>query len=192
MACICTCHFYLCRNSQEKGDLFLLHSNFLERTINLDYRKGANMMFEDRLTISAEQQKLISNATRIQILHLLKDETLTAKQVSTKLNKTAGSVHYHVQILYDGGLLELVDTKEKRGIIEKYYKAKAAHFYIEKSGTEGTNTGSHIVSHLFLTPEELQQLTWEITQVLLRWENKTARQSNSEEEYAISCRIKKQ
>lgn len=149
-------------------------------------------MFDDRLTISAEQQKLISNATRIQILHLLKDEALTAKQVATKLNKTAGSVHYHVQILYDGGLLELVDTKEKRGIIEKYYKAKSAHFYIEESGTEGTNTGSHIVSQLFLTPEELQQLTWEVTQVLLRWENKTARQSNSEEEYAISCRIKKQ
>ncbi|MGR6009954.1 ArsR/SmtB family transcription factor [Bacillus cereus] len=148
-------------------------------------------MFDDRLTISAEQQKLISNATRIQILHLLKDEALTAKQVATKLNKSTGSVHYHVQILYDGGLLELVDTKEKRGIIEKYYKAKSAHFYIEESGTEGTNTGSHIVSHLFLTPEELQQLTWEVTQVLLRWENKTARQSNSEEEYAISCRIKK-
>ena len=106
-------------------------------------------MFDDRLTISAEQQKLISNATRIQILHLLKDEALTAKQVATKLNKSTGSVHYHVQILYDGGLLELVDTKEKRGIIEKYYKAKSAHFYIEESGTEGTNTGSHIVSHLF-------------------------------------------
>nr|EJQ77547.1 hypothetical protein IGC_03846 [Bacillus cereus HuA4-10] len=192
MACICTCHFYLCRNLQEKGDLFLLHSNFLERTINLDYKKGANKMFEDRLTISAEQQKLISNATRIQILHLLKDETLTAKQVSTKLNKSAGSVHYHIQILFDGGLLELVDTKEKRGIIEKYYKAKSAHFYIEEAGTEGTNTGSHIVSHLFLTPEELQQLTWEISQVLLRWESKTARQSVSEEEYAISCGIKKQ
>lgn len=192
MACICTCHFYLCRNLQEKGDLFLLHSNFLERTINLDYKKGANKMFEDRLTISAEQQKLISNATRIQILHLLKDETLTAKQVSTKLNKSAGSVHYHIQILFDGGLLELVDTKEKRGIIEKYYKAKPAHFYIEEAGTEGTNTGSHIVSHLFLTPEELQQLTWEISQVLLRWESKTARQSVSEEEYAISCGIKKQ
>ncbi len=192
MACICTCHFYLCRNLQEKGDLFLLRSNFLERTINLDYKKGANIMFEDRLTISAEQQKLISNATRIQILHLLKDETLTAKQVSTKLNKSAGSVHYHIQILFDGGLLELVDTKEKRGIIEKYYKAKSAHFYIEEAGTEGTNTGSHIISHLFLTPEELQQLTWEISQVLLRWESKTARQSASEEEYAISCRIKKQ
>ena len=93
-------------------------------------------MFDDRLTISAEQQKLISNATRIQILHLLKDEALTAKQVATKLNKSTGSVHYHVQILYDGGLLELVDTKEKRGIIEKYYKAKSAHFYIEESGTE--------------------------------------------------------
>lgn len=45
-------------------------------------------MFDDRLTISAEQQKLISNATRIQILHLLKDEALTAKQVATKLNKS--------------------------------------------------------------------------------------------------------
>lgn len=192
IACLCTCYFYLCRNIKEKDDLFSLRSNFLECTVNLDYKKGDAIMFDDRLTISAEQQKLISNATRIQILHLLKDEALTAKQVATKLNKSTGSVHYHVQILYDGGLLELVDTKEKRGIIEKYYKAKSAHFYIEESGTEGTNTGSHIVSHLFLTPEELQQLTWEVTQVLLRWENKTARQSNSEEEYAISCRIKKQ
>ena len=75
-------------------------------------------MFDDRLTISAEQQKLISNATRIQILHLLKDEALTAKQVATKLNKSTGSVHYHVQILYDGGLLELVDTKENEGLLK--------------------------------------------------------------------------
>lgn len=149
-------------------------------------------MFEDRLTISAEQQKAHFQRNSYSNSSPFKNEALTAKQVATKLNKSTGSVHYHVQILYDGGLLELVDTKEKRGIIEKYYKAKSAHFYIEESGTEGTNTGSHIVSHLFLTPEELQQLTWEVTQVLLRWENKTARQSNSEEEYAISCRIKKQ
>lgn len=79
-------------------------------------------MFEDRLTISAEQQKLISNATRIQILHLLKNEALTAKQVATKLNKSTGSVHYHVQILYDGGLLELVDTKENEGLLKNITK----------------------------------------------------------------------
>ncbi|MRU04340.1 ArsR family transcriptional regulator, partial [Bacillus anthracis] len=40
MACLCTCYFYLCRNTEEKGDLFSLRSIFLECTINLDYKKG--------------------------------------------------------------------------------------------------------------------------------------------------------
>ncbi len=66
----------------------------------------------------------------------LKDEALTAKQVATKLNKSAGSVHYHVQILYDGGLLELVDTKEKRGIIEKYYKKQKQLISILKKAAQ--------------------------------------------------------
>ncbi|KEK24703.1 ArsR/SmtB family transcription factor [Bacillus gaemokensis] len=148
-------------------------------------------MSNQQFTISAEQQKLISNAIRIQILHILKEEVLTAKQVATKLNKSPGSIHYHVQLLYDGGLLELVETKEKRGIVEKYYKAKAVHFITETENLTDSNPSSHIQSHLFLNEEEFQQLSWEITQVLLRWENKTARHTKTEQEYAISVRLQK-
>ncbi|MDM5187942.1 winged helix-turn-helix domain-containing protein [Bacillus sp. DX4.1] len=145
-------------------------------------------MSDQRFIISAEQQKLISNALRIQIIHLLKDEALTAKQVATKLNKSPGSIHYHIQLLYEGDLLELVETKEKRGIIEKYYKAKSVSFSVKKEEIKGL---AQLGSHLFLSDEEYLQLLWEVEQLFLRWESKTARQTNSEQEYRLSFRMKR-
>lgn len=147
-------------------------------------------MNDNTITISAEQQKLIASAIRIQILHILNKEPLTAKQVATKLNKSPGSIHYHVQLLYEGGLLELVNTKEKRGIIEKYYKAKAVHFSVEIDEATHTEEGvARTVSHLFLNEEEHAQLMWEVTQVLLRWESKIAQKTDSTQEYHLTFEV---
>ncbi|WP_369900280.1 helix-turn-helix domain-containing protein [Bacillus manliponensis] len=149
-------------------------------------------MNKNTITISAEQQKLIASAIRIQILHILNEEPLTAKQVATKLNKSPGSIHYHVQLLYEGGLLELVDTKERRGIIEKYYKAKAVHFSIETDKEVTDEAGvSRTVSHLFLNEEEHAQLMWEVTQVLLRWESKVVQETDCKKEYQLTFEVKR-
>ena len=71
------------------------------------------------MDVNLEQQKLISSPLRVKIIYLLATQAMTAKQVADELGKSAGSIHYHIQQLFNGGILELEETKENRVIIEK-------------------------------------------------------------------------
>ncbi|MBO9129359.1 winged helix-turn-helix domain-containing protein [Bacillus sp. 165] len=148
-------------------------------------------MGENELVISADQQKLIANALRIKIVHLLQAEALTAKQVAVRLNKTPGSVHYHIQLLYKGGIIDLVETKENSGIIEKYYKAKATRFVVQQEKRNNA-FNANVATHLMLSESERQQFLWELEQLLLRWENMDQSDNIVRTEYSVSCGIKKE
>lgn len=93
-------------------------------------------LIKKTMEINLEQQKLISSPLRIKIIYLLAKSPMTAKQVAEELGKSAGSIHYHIQQLYKGGILEIEETKENRGIIEKYYRSKATQFNLKESGQE--------------------------------------------------------
>ncbi|MQR97146.1 ArsR/SmtB family transcription factor [Fictibacillus phosphorivorans] len=135
------------------------------------------------LSISADQQKLIANATRIQIIHLLKGEELTAKEVADKLGKTAGTVHYHIQLLFNGGILELVKEHRKGGIIEKYYRSKSTRFeLIDEDNTKP----SSISTNLLLDDEEKKQFLLELEQLFVRWESQVTNDS-TKKEYKVYC-----
>jgi DNA-binding transcriptional ArsR family regulator len=84
--------------------------------------------FDNPMHITLEQSKLLASAIRTQILEAIGEVPRTAKQVADLLRKTPGNVHYHIQRLYEGGLLELVETREVGGVVEKYYKAKSKYF----------------------------------------------------------------
>lgn len=141
------------------------------------------MKNESSIFISMEQQKLISNATRIKIIHLLKHEELTAMEVANRLEKSVGSVHYHIQLLYKGGILELVKEKKKGGILEKYYRSKATRFVLEEKDSE---TSSSLSTNLILNPEEKQQFLLELEQLFVRWESQLSQDENRQE-YKVSC-----
>lgn len=115
---------------------FLLHSKKLERTININQSTKfwkVNSLEEKKnvMEISLEQQKLISSPLRAKIIYLLSKKEMTAKQVADELEKTTGSIHYHIQQLYHAGILELTGTKNNKGIIEKYYRSKAVEFKLK-------------------------------------------------------------
>lgn len=80
------------------------------------------------MEVTLEQQKLISSPLRAKIIYLLSKKEMTAKQVADELEKTTGSIHYHIQQLYNAGILELTGTNNNKGIIEKYYRSKAIEF----------------------------------------------------------------
>jgi DNA-binding transcriptional ArsR family regulator len=145
----------------------------------------------NELVISVDQQKLIANALRIKILHLLKEEPLTAKQVAVRLNKTPGSVHYHIQLLHKGGIVDLVETRENGGIIEKYYKAKATRFIVKQAQTDG-QYNANVATHVLLNETEREQFLWELEQLLMRWENRVQNDEADRQEYSVSCILKKQ
>ncbi|RZT23798.1 ArsR/SmtB family transcription factor [Fictibacillus sp. BK138] len=135
------------------------------------------------LSISADQQKLLANATRIQIIHLLNEQELTAKEVADKLGKTAGTVHYHIQLLYNGGILELVREQKKGGIIEKYYRSKSTRFEIKD---KNASAPSSVSTNLLLNDDEKRQFFLELEQLFVRWESQITK-DNDKKEYQVVC-----
>ena len=69
--------------------------------------------------------KAIAHPLRIRILAMLSERSASPVQLAGKLDATLGTVAYHVRTLHSLGLLELVDTRQRRGATEHYYRAHA-------------------------------------------------------------------
>ncbi|OWA33302.1 hypothetical protein B9G55_21720 [Saccharibacillus sp. O16] len=149
------------------------------------------------LVIDSKQNKLLQNALRIKIMHALSKEPMTSKQVADLLRRTPGNIHYHIQRLHEGGLLELTDTRHVSGIVEKYYAAKASQFHFP-GAAEGPDwvkddeawTGSgpfseYHATRLDLSDEEASQFSEELKALFEKWEQ----QSKGGREYGVSVRI---
>jgi DNA-binding transcriptional ArsR family regulator len=68
--------------------------------------------------------KALAHPLRIRILAMLADRSASPVQLSTQLDATLGTVAYHVRTLHSLGLVELVDTRQRRGATEHYYRAR--------------------------------------------------------------------
>lgn len=74
---------------------------------------------------SVEQLRAISDELRIRILDTLAHQRMTVTQLGERFGLAPARVHYHVRELERVGLVELVETRENRGILEKYYRSVA-------------------------------------------------------------------
>ncbi|MFD2171958.1 ArsR/SmtB family transcription factor [Tumebacillus lipolyticus] len=85
---------------------------------------------------SLDQMKALSNKVRVQILKQFEEEPRTSKQLADLLGLPASKVHYHVRELHKVGLLVLVETREKGGVVEKYYLPIAKHIRVSLQETD--------------------------------------------------------
>jgi DNA-binding transcriptional ArsR family regulator len=150
------------------------------------------------LPVSVEQSKLLGSAIRIKILNVISDIPRTAKQVADLLGQTPGNIHYHMQRLNEGELINLVETREAGGIIEKYYKAKSKWFNPGPSVEvdtfldmpENSSSVSKINTRLLLSKDELHQLTAEFRQLLEKWEAVIPRNhADKLQEFAVGIKL---
>lgn len=74
---------------------------------------------------TVEQLRAIADPLRIRIFEALAQHAMTATQVGDELQIAAPKAHYHVRELERIGLVRLVETRERGGILEKYYRAVA-------------------------------------------------------------------
>lgn len=72
-----------------------------------------------------EQLRVVADPLRIRIFEALAQRAMTATQVGDELDIAAPKAHYHVRELERMGLVKLVETRERSGILEKYYRAVA-------------------------------------------------------------------
>lgn len=70
----------------------------------------------------------LAHPLRIQILELLTDHVASPNSIANDLEAALGDVAYHTRALDRYGALELVDTAQRRGATEHFYKAKPGAF----------------------------------------------------------------
>lgn len=74
---------------------------------------------------SVEQLRAISDELRIRILDTLARQRMTVTQLGEQFGIAPARAHYHVRELERVKLVKLVETRENRGILEKYYRSVA-------------------------------------------------------------------
>lgn len=82
---------------------------------------------------SIEQLRAIADLLRVRIVDLLRNQPMTVTQLGDALGIAPAKAYYHVRELEKVGLLHLVETREKGGILEKYYQPVAREITVEKS-----------------------------------------------------------
>lgn len=74
---------------------------------------------------SIEQMRAIADELRLRIVEALGRQAMTVTQLGGLLGQAPAKIHYHVRELERVGLVKLVATREKGGILEKYYRSVA-------------------------------------------------------------------
>jgi len=79
-------------------------------------------------SLELRQLKALAHPLRLRILEVLIAKPRTTKQVAEILGEDPLKLYYHVDALEKAGLIELVETRTKGNLLEKYYQAVAQEF----------------------------------------------------------------
>lgn len=82
---------------------------------------------------SVEQAKALLDELRLRLVRALAGEKLTTKQLADKLGEKPTKLYHHMEVLEKNGLVRVVETRIKSGIVEKYYQLVARRFRIDQS-----------------------------------------------------------
>jgi DNA-binding transcriptional ArsR family regulator len=85
------------------------------------------------LRVTSEQQfKALVDSLRGRILQIVDFRPATAKQIATALGASPGAIGYHLQVLEDAGLVQVVARRLINNLtIAKYYTRSAATFVFD-------------------------------------------------------------
>jgi len=85
-------------------------------------------MSERPETIDQRLVRALAHPLRVQILEVLSERVASPSVIADELESGLSHVAYHTRILDRCGCLELVETAQRRGATEHYYKARPHSF----------------------------------------------------------------
>jgi DNA-binding transcriptional ArsR family regulator len=108
----------------------------------------------------ADQANELLKPIRIEILSKLGKPT-SCPEIAKALGLTTQKVNYHMKVLVDAGLVELVDERRVRGIMEGVYLAVAKSFWfsprlVSYLGNRERSTDQASLAYLLQLAEDLQ------------------------------------
>ncbi|GHJ57138.1 helix-turn-helix domain-containing protein [Micromonospora chersina] len=86
---------------------------------------------DEMLVVTApEQLRALADPLRATLLELLLERAATVNEMARAVDRPKSSVAYHVNLLVDAGLLQVVRTRRVRAIEERFYGRVARTFYV--------------------------------------------------------------
>jgi DNA-binding transcriptional ArsR family regulator len=95
---------------------------------------------------TVEQLRAIADDLRQRIWEALARQRMTVTQLGEALGEPPARIHYHVRELERLGLVNLVETREKGGILEKYYRPVARKVDVRRSFLESLSPDEHVAA----------------------------------------------
>ena len=87
---------------------------------------------------------------RARILGILDERVASPNEIAEMIDERLPNVSYHVRALLDLGCIELVDTAQRRGAIEHYYKAIVRPFFSDRDWKRLPRPGRQAISDVAL------------------------------------------
>ena len=100
-------------------------------------------MKEVHILNTLEEINLVSDPIRLKIITTLGTTAKTAQDLSDALGVSRSKIHYHLRLLEDNGIIEVVHTELINGITQKYFLPVAKAF-IPKSDIFNKNSNENI------------------------------------------------
>lgn len=88
-----------------------------------------------------EQVRLLSDPLKLRLIQAFAESAKTTKQVAAELGESVTKLYRHVDALHDSGLLVVVAEKQKRGTIERTFRAVAQRFEADQTLFSGETGG---------------------------------------------------
>ncbi|WP_370112396.1 helix-turn-helix domain-containing protein [Streptacidiphilus sp. MAP12-33] len=91
-----------------------------------------------------EQLRAVGSLARHRVLRVLRDGPATITQIAERLGIAKGSSNHHVKVLAKAGLIHVVETRQVRGVTERYYAIVAKAIKLPRAAGDTTE---HLVRH---------------------------------------------
>jgi DNA-binding transcriptional ArsR family regulator len=96
--------------------------------------------------------KAFAHPLRVQILIILNEKVASPNMLSQQLDQSLNLVAYHVRVLEKYDCIELVDTKQRRGATEHFYRATRRQFLTDNEWARLPNSLRGGLSGAMLKP----------------------------------------
>lgn len=88
--------------------------------------------------------ELIGHPVRLRIVHALRGRTMTTAQLHERLPDVSKAMLYrHVELLADGGILEVAEQRRVRGAVERHYRLNAERATIDADTASALTADDH-------------------------------------------------
>jgi DNA-binding transcriptional ArsR family regulator len=105
------------------------------------------MSLTKQLETTEQVAAAMGDLRRMRILEILTERQASVKELAELIHESPQTTHYHTKLLERAGLIEIVEKREVRGALEKFYRAVADRFVVGDIVGQAADVGVGLVQN---------------------------------------------